>query len=112
MPGRVRKLKAGHLKLPHIGWNQIERLGQSPLLPADAENRDYFFVHSYILECPEQYIVAKCEYGEPFAAVVQRENVFGIQFHPEKSRDAGLNILRNFLSGGSCSKSAWFLSSF
>lgn len=112
IPGRVRALEAGGFELPHLGWDDIEISSHSNLFPPDAGERDYYFVHSYVFECPHEYVLAWCDYGERFPAAVQRENIYGIQFHPEKSRSAGLDILRNFIRGDECSKSAWFLSSF
>jgi len=112
IPGRVRELDAGGFEIPHLGWDDIEIINHSSLFPADAGERDYYFVHSYVFDCPSKYVLAWCDYGEKFPAAVQKDNIFGIQFHPEKSRSAGLDILRNFLRGKECSKSAWFLSSF
>lgn len=111
IPGKVRRLDTDGYPLPHLGWDDIEAVGDDYLLSGVASTRDFYFVHSYVMECPDEYVVAWCEYGERFPAIVRRDNIMGIQFHPEKSREAGLSILRNFIKGEQCSKSAWFLSS-
>jgi imidazole glycerol-phosphate synthase subunit HisH len=85
------------LKIPHMGWNQIEHDESHPLLHGVPSGAHTYFVHSYYCE-PEQAedVLAWTQYGLSFAAIVGRENVFGIQFHPEKSQKRGLQILRNF----------------
>lgn len=97
VPGKVRRFpeRAG-LPVPHMGWNQISATRTSPLL-AGLEPDDYvYYVHSYaapVNDCT----LATTEYGQSFAAAVQKENVFGVQFHPERSARTGAAILRNFL---------------
>jgi glutamine amidotransferase len=94
-PLAVRQI-TGDCKVPHIGWNRIERL-QSPLFDGIAEGAWVYFVHSYYLpESPDQ--VAGCLYHQPFCAAIRRRNFFGCQFHPEKSGEVGEHILRNFLT--------------
>lgn len=85
-------------KVPHIGWNQIHIRRQSPLL-AGVEDGDFaYFVHSYyVVPADPEIVLATTDYGLDFASVVGRDNVFGIQFHPEKSQDVGLRMLRNFV---------------
>ncbi|MFQ6059212.1 MAG: imidazole glycerol phosphate synthase subunit HisH [Anaerolineae bacterium] len=85
-------------KVPHIGWNQIHIRRQSPLL-AGVEDGDFaYFVHSYyVVPADPEIVLATTDYGLDFASVVERDNVFGIQFHPEKSQDVGLRMLRNFV---------------
>ena len=112
IPGRVRQLRSNGLPLPHIGWQDIERVKDTHLFDERSSKKDYYFVHSFVLECPEDYVTAACTYGERFPAAVQKDNIMATQFHPEKSREAGLDILRNFLRGKECSRSEWFLSSF
>jgi glutamine amidotransferase len=83
-------------RLPHVEWSPTEHR-DSPLFEGVRPGELYYFVHSFILDCSDaQDIVATAEYGEVFAAAVARGNVFGCQFHPEKSADAGLHLLRNF----------------
>ena len=84
------------VKVPHIGWNQIELKRSSPLLVSVEEKSFVYFVHSYYAEPQEEVTLATTEYGFHFPSIVQKENVFGIQFHPEKSQKAGLQLLKNF----------------
>lgn len=95
-PGKVRRLPPGY-KIPHMGWNQIEIKQESPLL-ADVENGSaVYFVHSYYVDpIDRQVVLTTTDYGVSFASIVGRDNVFGIQFHPEKSSQLGLKILQNF----------------
>ena len=86
-----------HLKIPHMGWNTIEKTRSSPLLRGLAPEAYFYFVHSFVaLPGASKDVLATCEYGVRFPAVVHRNNVFGVQFHPEKSQQNGLRILRNF----------------
>lgn len=97
-PGRVRRFDVG-LKVPHIGWNQVHICRQSPLLDGLADGSYAYFVHSYYVEPAEDdSILTTTDYGLDFASIVGRGNVFGIQFHPEKSQDVGMRILRNFVT--------------
>lgn len=98
LPGRVRKLRGGPgLRVPHMGWNVLETIGASPLLDGiDAETSAYF-VHGYAAPVTDDCIAA-CTHGERFAAMVQRGNVAGAQFHPERSSAAGARLLANFLA--------------
>jgi glutamine amidotransferase len=90
------------LKVPHMGWNRVEQLvnsqGQNhPLWKAIAQNERCYFVHSYYVEAENKSHVSACtEYGLRFASALSRDNVFAVQFHPEKSHRAGLQLLENF----------------
>ena len=85
------------LKVPHMGWNAIEIVHDNLLLRDVASGADVYFVHSYYVDCTEQTdAVCDTEHGIRFASVVARENVFGMQFHPEKSQSVGMQLLRNF----------------
>lgn len=85
------------LKVPHIGWNRLEHTGDHPLLNGVAPGAHAYFVHSYFCDPADPAItLAHTNYGRDFPAVVGRGNVFGLQFHPEKSQHVGLQILRNF----------------
>ena len=96
-PGSVKRFPAGALKVPHMGWNQIEIQQASPILEGIPNGSAFYFVHSYYVQPASQDLaVTLTEYGLQFASVVGRENVFGIQFHPEKSSALGLRILENF----------------
>jgi imidazole glycerol-phosphate synthase subunit HisH len=97
LPGRVHRFADREgLPVPHMGWNQLEFTQQSPLLQDIPLQGYVYFVHSYCAPVSEQAI-AVSSYGETFAAVVQRGNVFGAQFHPERSARNGAQLLRNFL---------------
>jgi glutamine amidotransferase len=95
--GRVRRFPDSlGLPIPHMGWNQLEPHRSSPLL-TDIAALDYvYFVHSYSAPIGDA-TVASCTYGESFAAIVQRDNIYGAQFHPERSARVGSLLLRNFL---------------
>ncbi len=87
------------LKIPHIGWNQLDPAWESPLIANTKKGEYAYFVHSYYCEPKEATaVLAWTDYGFPFAAIVAKENVYGLQFHPEKSQTVGLNILQNFVS--------------
>jgi imidazole glycerol-phosphate synthase subunit HisH len=97
LPGRVHRFaERDGLPVPHMGWNQLEFASLSPLLDDLAAGDYVYFVHSYCAPVTEN-TVATATYGERFAAVVRRDNVFGAQFHPERSARAGALVLRNFL---------------
>jgi glutamine amidotransferase len=86
-------------RIPHIGWNNIEVVRESPLFKGIPADRDFYFVHSYHLKCrDESQVVARTPYAGGFVSAVARGNVFGVQFHPEKSQKAGFQVLRNFLA--------------
>ena len=96
IPGRVRKIDAPGLKIPHMGWNSLRAESACPLLDGVEDGSYVFFVHSYMMAEAPEYVAAYTEYGGKIPAVVQRGSVFGVQFHPEKSGGVGLRILRNF----------------
>ncbi len=93
--GRCEHFPAA-VKAPHVGWNTVERRGESRLLHGMDSEFFVYYTHSYRAPAREE-TVGCTEYGGEFAAVVERENVFGVQFHPEKSGAAGLKLLGNFL---------------
>ncbi len=96
LPGEVRRLKAGAgNRVPHMGWNRTKAVQENPLLD---EAADFYFVHSYVMDTDEKYVIARCDYGESFPAMVQKDNIVGTQCHPEKSQAAGLALLRKFLA--------------
>lgn len=99
IPGAVRPLApvVGGLKVPHMGWNALAFRGEKhPLFRDLAEGTCVYFVHSYYATDCDDAIIATAEYGVPVTAAVARGNLLGCQFHPEKSGDAGLSILRAF----------------
>lgn len=100
VPGKVVRFPKSELKVPHIGWNNIKITQDHPLFKGIPEGAFVYFVHSYYVDTDPEHTLAACEYGLEFAAsVVNSEgNVMGTQFHPEKSGDVGLQILKNFVS--------------
>jgi imidazole glycerol phosphate synthase glutamine amidotransferase subunit len=95
-PGRVTRLPAG-VKLPHMGWNQLQRATTSRLLEGISPEAYFYFAHSYAAPASGTESVAVCEHGRAFIAVVEQRNIFGVQFHPEKSGAPGAKLLENFL---------------
>jgi glutamine amidotransferase len=95
VPGEVRELRAGSLKLPHIGWNPVHWETGSPLIADLPQDCPFYHVHSFVA-APEEHVLGTAEYGERFVTAVARESFWGVQFHPEKSSSAGLGMLRNF----------------
>lgn len=86
------------LKVPHVGWNEVMAVRPSVLLAGFREAPTFYFVHSYHLVSDDEAVVsAVCDYGAPFAAVLERGNIFATQFHPEKSQVNGQRVLQNFL---------------
>lgn len=100
LPGKIVKIPdTDGLKVPHIGWNSISINKKSRLLAGIPDNSYVYFVHSYYLKARDPAIVAATtEYGVTMHAACERENVFATQFHPEKSGEVGLKILKNFIS--------------
>lgn len=86
----------GNLPIPHIGWNALEKNVPCKLLDKCAEGEYVYFVHSFAAECDSSNVAAYCDYGMKVPALVFEGNVYGAQFHPEKSGETGLNILRCF----------------
>jgi len=98
VPGQAAKLTASNVRVPHIGWNDVEFTGETTLLHGIDSGHDFYFVHSYALRpSDESCVTGWCYHGERFAATIQQENIFATQFHPEKSQKAGLRILKNFI---------------
>jgi len=99
IPGSVVKLEAPGLNIPHIGWHTVTFERESPLTAGLGESATFYHVHSFVPE-PEDAgdVVGRGDYGGPFVSIVQRGNVMGAQFHPEKSSREGLALLRNFVS--------------
>ena len=96
--GWCRRMQAERpLKIPHVGWNTLDYAAPSVLLDGVDTGSHVYFTHGYAAPVTDE-CVATCTHGETFAAVVERGRVFGVQFHPEKSADAGLRILRNFVA--------------
>lgn len=84
-------------KIPHLGWNSIEIIRDCPLFKDVDPEIGFYFVHSYYYECTDEAnVICKTEYGKVFHSAINRENIYGVQFHPEKSHDNGIQLLRNF----------------
>ncbi len=93
--GKVQKIITP-LKIPHMGWNSLEITKKSPLLKGIKDGDSVYFVHSFMAYTDAQNISAQCDYKVKVPALVENKNVFGAQFHPEKSGEVGLQILKNF----------------
>ena len=103
LPGRVEKFESDmseqgfRLKVPHMGWNQVEFIREHPVLKGTEPDQEFYFVHSYYpVPAEEADTAGRTVYGIPFSSVVARDNLIATQFHLEKSGRPGLNILRNF----------------
>ena len=94
---KINQQSRNNLRLPHMGWNSI-KITSNDLLLRDLEDSEYFyFCHSYYFNCINQKnVLAITNYGHEFPSIVKNENIYGIQFHPEKSHDSGVKILKNF----------------
>lgn len=96
LPGKVQKFPPGR-KVPHMGWNQVHWTRCSLLNAGIPDNSYFYFVHSYYAEAADSGDVSGVtEYGRDFPSVVERDNIYAVQFHPEKSQEAGLRLLKNF----------------
>lgn len=93
--GRTQRLH-GAPKSPHMGWNQVRLVVPSPLFAGIPDGTHFYFAHTYVLHAADGDVTATTEYGETISVAVQRGRVSGVQFHPEKSGDAGMQLLRNF----------------
>ena len=96
LAGCVRKLPT-EVKVPHIGWNQVSITRDDPLLQGIPDNAFFYFVQSYFVEPQDkETVIGTTDYGVTFTSIVGWRNVYGVQFHPEKSQDAGLKLLKNY----------------
>lgn len=92
-------VSGGHLKVPHMGWNTVHQAQPHPLFDGIANDAYFYFVHSYYFApTDDSMVLARTDYPNPFACIVGRDNVFATQFHTEKSHDAGLRMMANFLN--------------
>jgi len=92
----LRFQEAVSKKVPHMGWNQIDVANSSPLFSGIVDGTYFYFVHSYFIEFNTKFTIALCDYGNKFSAAIQSDNFYGVQFHPEKSGEAGELLLKNF----------------
>ncbi|MDE9590934.1 glutamine amidotransferase-related protein, partial [Xenorhabdus bovienii] len=84
-------------RVPHVGWNSLIIEKNNEIFNYLEEDKDFYFVHSLHVECDDKYILAKFDYGELMTAAVKKDNIIGMQFHPEKSQRIGLLAIKNFL---------------
>ena len=97
--GRVMKLQLPEqFAVPHVGWNDVIMKNDSSIFNRNSQNSNFYFDHSYSFNCDEKYIAGYCNYGIKVTAAVQHENIFGVQFHPEKSQTSGLKLFRGFFN--------------
>ena len=95
--GCVRRF-TNHVKVPHMGWNQVEQIGSLQIFRGIGQGEHFYFVHSYYPEPEEEVVASRTDYGGPFVSSIERENIFACQFHPEKSQKVGLRLLQNFVN--------------
>ena len=99
IPGNVTRFQVSNeYRVPHMGWNNIKIKKQSDLFKGIENDSDFYFVHSYHVNCDEQYVIASCDYGYEFAAVIKKDNIVAFQFHPERSHNNGLLLLTNYIN--------------
>jgi len=98
IPGRVTKLKPQKLTVPHVGWNSTKIHRTKYFFPSRKNNPYFYYDHSFHFQCNSKYVLASCQYGGKVIAAVQSENIWGVQFHPEKSSTNGLKLFRSFLN--------------
>ncbi len=96
--GEVVKFEGENLKVPHVGWNNISFTKTHALFENIPDQTDFYFVHSYYFKSDTEYATSHTNYGVDFVSSVNKENIFGCQFHPEKSQKFGLEILKNFIN--------------
>lgn len=102
LSGRTRRLQppanGTRVRIPHIGWNDVTPRGDVPLFDGVEPGTDFYFVHGYRMECPDDEVLATVDYCGTTVAAAGRDNVMAVQFHPEKSQAAGMRLLKNFLA--------------
>tara|TARA_R110002167_G_scaffold178598_17_gene378404 strand:+ start:529 stop:1131 length:603 start_codon:yes stop_codon:yes gene_type:complete len=96
IPGEVKRMQVGDLRLPHMGWNTVTPLDNTSLFKGIPAATYFYFVHSFAVALSE-FTLASCQYGMDFSAALHKDNFFGVQFHPERSSDAGAQLLKNFI---------------
>jgi len=96
--GEIKKFKKKNLIIPHMGWNFLKVNKEDKFLTSSFNKKDFYFVHSYIFEkVKKSDVLATTKYGKYFPSVVNKGNIYGVQFHPEKSHKNGLKLIRNFI---------------
>lgn len=93
---QVVRFEQSELKIPHVGWNEMNFHNPSVLFNDIPDHSNFYFVHSYYFQAPSTYAIGMCDYGHSFVCAIQKGNIFATQFHPEKSQTQGLKIIKNF----------------
>jgi glutamine amidotransferase len=96
IPGQVKRMQVGDLRLPHMGWNTVTPVADAPLFKGIDSASYFYFVHGFAVAV-SKFTMASCQYGMDFSAAIHKDNFFGVQFHPERSSDAGAHLLKNFI---------------
>jgi glutamine amidotransferase len=90
--------KINNLRIPHIGWNEVEMLKDDKILKSIENRSDFYFLHSYYYKCwDSSQVVGVTNYGIKYPSIINKDNIYGVQFHPEKSQEAGLRLMKNFI---------------
>ena len=104
-PGEVRQFEknridtdGSRIKVPHMGWNRVHQTIDHPMWREIDQDERFYFVHSYYVDATPEVTAATCHYGQDFGAAIARGNLFAVQFHPEKSHRAGLQLIKNFVN--------------
>ena len=97
IPGRVIKLSSNLTRIPHQGWDDIRIVKKTPLFISMPESPSFYFVHSFYFNTDPKFVSSFCNYGKDFASSVQKDHIFGVQFHPEKSQKYGNLLIKNFI---------------
>ena len=98
IPGKVLKLSGSEgYRVPHLGWDNISIKREHEIFSDIGDNPDFYFLHSYHVDCDQRYVVATCNYGYEFPVAITKDNISAFQFHPEKSHSNGLHLLSNYL---------------
>ena len=96
--GEIKMLPKNNIKLPHMGWNEVNIINNDNNLIEQNEVNDFYFVHSYYFDCKQrENVIGTTDYGINFTSFISKENIYGVQFHPEKSSRQGLELIKNFL---------------
>ena len=94
----VKRFESSSLKIPHVGWNKVHPKHESALLKDIDKEKQFYFTHSYHYKCPVEYVTATTKYGNHFPSIIQHDNIYGVQFHPEKSHRSGFKLIENFVN--------------
>ncbi len=96
--GNIKRFKSKKLIIPHMGWNTININNKDPIITNSFDKRDFYFVHSYIFQnIKKSNVLASTIYGQKFPSIVKKGNIYGVQFHPEKSHKYGINLIKNYI---------------